>query len=142
MIKINVKTSKNKAFIDGLKDLPKKIEEGLEAEIFNAVTNIADQARRDIRKDLGFALGSITEEAYGLEGRVSVGVSYGAYIEFGTGGDVDVPAGLEEYALKFKADPEIRQVNLPARPFLFPAFRKELPLLEEKIIKLINKSFE
>lgn len=53
---------------------------------------------------------------------------YAPYVEFGTGGLVDVPNGLEDYAAQFKGQ-GIKQVNLPPRPFFFEPFlrrRKEL----------------
>ena len=48
---------------------------------------------------------------------------YAAYIEFGTGGLVSVPDELKEMAIKFKGK-GIRQVNLPAKPYLYPALQK------------------
>lgn len=48
---------------------------------------------------------------------------YAAYVEFGTGGLVEVPDELKEMAIRFKGK-GIREVNLPARPFLYPAFVK------------------
>lgn len=55
-------------------------------------------------------------------------VEYAPYVEFGTGGLVSVPPGLEDVAIQFKGK-GIAKVNLPARPFFFRAFfekQKEL----------------
>jgi hypothetical protein len=57
----------------------------------------------------------------GKTGEVIVGVKYGPYIDFGTGTKVKVPAELTDYAMQFKGK-GIRQVNLSARPYLYPAF--------------------
>lgn len=62
------------------------------------------------------------------------GAKYAPYVEFGTGSMVDVPQGLEDYAMQFKGK-GIRQVNLPARPFLFPAAEKN----RKKFIDNIKK---
>jgi len=70
-------------------------------------------------------------------GEVEVRKNYAAYVEFGTGTLVNVPAGLEDYAIQYKGK-GVREVNLPARPFLFPAFAKaalELPKEIEKQLK-------
>lgn len=57
----------------------------------------------------------------GLTGEIVVGVGYGPYVEFGTGTKVKVPSELKDYAMQFKGK-GIRKVNLPARPYLYPAF--------------------
>lgn len=49
---------------------------------------------------------------------------YSAYVEFGTGALVRVPSKLQDYAMQFKGA-GVRDVNLPARPFFFPAFESE-----------------
>ena len=48
---------------------------------------------------------------------------YSAYMEFGTGGLVDVPAELAEMAIKFKGK-GIKKIDLRPQPFLYPAFVK------------------
>lgn len=48
---------------------------------------------------------------------------YAAYVEFGTGGLVEVPDELKDQAIKFIGK-GIREVNLHARPYLYPSFVK------------------
>ena len=48
---------------------------------------------------------------------------YSAYMEFGTGGLVEVPAELKEMAIQFKGQ-GIKKVDLRPQPFLWPAFVK------------------
>ena len=55
--------------------------------------------------------------------KVVAAMPYAAFVEFGTGRKVKVPKGLENYAMQFKGK-GVREVNLPARPFLFPAVEK------------------
>lgn len=45
---------------------------------------------------------------------------YSAYMEFGTGGLVEVPDELKDIAIQFKGA-GIREVNLMPQPFLYPA---------------------
>lgn len=69
--------------------------------------------------------------------RSGTNVEYSPYVEFGTGTMVDVPAGLEDYAAQFKGK-GLRKVNLPARPFLFPAFMKQRQMLLNRIKIIFN----
>lgn len=62
-------------------------------------------------------------------------VNYAPFIEFGTGGLVNIPKGYEKTAAQFKGK-GIRQINLPARPFLIPTTKSEL---RKMIIRLKNK---
>ena len=68
---------------------------------------------------------------------VLVPVSYAPYVEFGTGTKVNVPKGLENYASQFKGK-GIRQINLSARPFLFPAVEKNSKIFFERVKKLLE----
>ena len=101
----------------------KEIEELLEAEISDAVLNIQGGAIKDAPVDEGFLKASIRAESEGLSGKVWTKIPYAPYQEFGTGGLVDIPAGWEEYAIKFKGA-GIRQVNMKPQPFLYPNFFK------------------
>lgn len=69
---------------------------------------------------------------------VGSNVEYAPYVEFGTGAMVDVPEGLESYALQFKGK-GIKQVNLPARPHLYPAYEKERPKFIKALSDLLGK---
>ena len=63
---------------------------------------------------------------------------YSAYVEFGTGTMVEVPPELLELAEEFKAKPKIREVNLPARPFLYPSFVDGREDYLKRLKKLLN----
>ena len=62
---------------------------------------------------------------------------YAAYVEFGTGGAVKVPAGLEDYAIQFKK-PNRQNISMPARPYLFPAFFEKKAQLIPNIIEALT----
>ena len=59
----------------------------------------------------------------GFGGKVTFSIVYAPFVEFGTGGLVVVPTGWEAFAMQFKGA-GVRTINLPARPFLLPAFEK------------------
>ena len=49
---------------------------------------------------------------------------YSAYVEFGTGGLVKVPTEMKDVAIQFLGQ-GIKEVNLPARPYLYPALLEQ-----------------
>ena len=63
---------------------------------------------------------------------------YSAYMEFGTGGLVEVPKELKDVAIKFKGK-GLRQINLMPRPYLYPAFVKGRVNYIKKLKSLIKK---
>jgi len=67
---------------------------------------------------------------------------YAAYVEFGTGGLVQVPNELKGQAWLFKGK-GIKEVNLRARPYLYPALlrgRKEYLKALKTLLKDYGKS--
>jgi HK97 gp10 family phage protein len=69
---------------------------------------------------------------------VFVKADYAPYVEFGTGELVNVPRGLEEYAMRFKGR-GIRKVNLKARPFMYPAYRLERTVIQKKVREALRR---
>jgi HK97 gp10 family phage protein len=63
---------------------------------------------------------------------------YAPFVEFGTGGLVDVPNELKDQAIKFKGK-GIKQVNLRARPYLYPALLQGRTEYLEKLKKVLDK---
>lgn len=63
---------------------------------------------------------------------------YAPFVEFGTGGLVEVPTELKEQAIKFKGK-GIRKINLRARPYLYPALLQGRIEYLDKLKKLLKK---
>lgn len=63
---------------------------------------------------------------------------YAPFVEFGTGGLVEVPNELKEQAIKFKGK-GIKQINLRARPFLYPALLRGREEYLQKLKKVLDK---
>lgn len=97
----------------------------------------------------------IRNESFDKE--IESGAEYSAFVEFGTGTNVDIPSappGLQEYALQFKGqglqgkhpvkfkDGTWRmvpyQLNLPARPFFFPAYQANTVELPKRIAAILE----
>lgn len=112
-----------KKTIDKLNRL-KNIDNNIEQITEGVSSEIALNARAYAPKDLGALQQSIIsfktkDNTYAVE----VGVKYGAYMEFGTGGKVQVPDELREVAIRFKGK-GVKQVNIRPQPYLYPAFVK------------------
>jgi hypothetical protein len=113
--------------------MPASLQKVADAELLDSSFNVEAKAKTAAPANVGgLRQGISATKNAPLSYQVAVNVHYAPYVEFGTGVLVDVPAGLEAYAIQFKGK-GIRQVNLPARPFLFPAVRLEAPELKKRL---------
>jgi hypothetical protein len=128
---------------DKLKNRPAEDRKLIEMEVSDTVAVINKEQVLEARKivDTGRLWQEVTSTKlpgsnirYGMISRMP----YSPYVEFGTGTLVDVPVGLEAYALQFKGA-GVKQVNLPARPYFFAPYLREKPLLLERLKKLANR---
>jgi len=85
-----------------------------------------------IQKDV-----TITQNNRVVSASVFTDVKYAPFVEFGTGSLVEVPAEQQEYALQFKGKTG-RVRNYRARPYLFPAFEQERPILIQKLTEILR----
>lgn len=129
MARIRLSRMDNKAVIKTITQQKERISKEVNAEITATLYDIRNQARANTPVNTGYLRNSI--HVVEQEGAVVVRADYAPFVEFGTGTSVQVPAGLEEYALQFKR-PNENDVSLPARPFLIPAWH-------ERTTKLINR---
>lgn len=122
----------NKAFFT---TFAKKYKEEYIELLTETVQNIETEAASMAPVDLGILKSSINGEVDGLNGVIGTNVKYAPFMEFGTGGLVNVPVGLEDYAAKFKKS-GVKQVNIPPHPYLIPAFKKHTTIMIEELKKL------
>jgi HK97 gp10 family phage protein len=128
--------------ISDLRKFGKEAEKDIEAVTEQVARNIEKYAKQTAPANLGKLGQSIkavkekpllwTIEAGGIL------APYAPFIEFGTGGLVDVPTELKEVAIKFKGK-GIKQINLRARPYLYPSLLKGRAEYLEKLKKVLNK---
>lgn len=86
-----------------LKDIENNLTVELAKELSASTLKIEKAAKRLAPVNMGTLRQSIHATSKDkLTHYVEVGASYGAYVEFGTGGKVSVPAGYENYAATFK----------------------------------------
>lgn len=162
---------------DGIDRISEKMEVDLNSLVEAAAYDTNDDAVSIIQRnnaiDLGAGGGLLSHQFVRQESARSWAVGnsafYAAFIEFGTGRQVQVPAEWEEVASKYKGpypgtwnlfeqnikiwmkrhgmDPDqsyplmmhILRNGLKARPFLYPAFVKNRAELIENVKKLFSK---
>lgn len=134
MANIKLTYKDNKAYYA---NISKKFQEEAEMLIEDTAENIQTDAQTRVPVDNGILRSSITKQVKGLEASVGTKLHYAPYVEFGTGGLVDVPNGLEDYASQYKGA-GIKEVNLPARPYLFNSWRENGDKMIQRLKVLIN----
>jgi len=129
----------NKKF-NFFKDFDKKV---LSNELRKTALDIARLAKRTVPVDTSALRNSIEAEIQGKTVSVLVNKDYAPYIEFGTGSMVKIDDMISlgippSYAMQFKGK-GLREVNLPARPFLFSSARIEYNKLLNRLNNRIKK---
>lgn len=143
-IKINQSDLKSlKKKMDNLRAFDKQV---LSNEIGRSALEISKIAKQNVVVDSGNLKQSIKAERKGKTAEVVAGAKYAPYVEFGTGGSVDLTDMLElgipaSYAAQFKGK-GIKNVNLPARPFFFNAARIGLKNLLVRLNGEIKKAIK
>jgi HK97 gp10 family phage protein len=120
------------------KEAEKDIEGVTELVARNIEKNAKSSAPADFGK-LGQSIQAVKETP--LNWKVEAGgiiAPYAPFVEFGTGGLVDVPNELKDQAIKFKGK-GIKQINLRARPFLYPAYLRGKVEYLDKLKKVLDK---
>ena len=123
-MKINVKGLDQ--LVRKLKTLPANIRKDTISDIQDAADSIVRDAGNAAPVDLGTLKQSIWNfpRNGGLNYVIRVDAKHAPYIEFGTGTEVEVPTELTAYAEQFRGEGK-KDINLPARPFFFPAYIKQ-----------------
>ena len=129
------------ALIKRIGKLAPEIAKEVAMEVNASALAIQSKARRDVVVDNGILRNSIQLKEINRGDKImyTVGsrLKYAPYVEFGTGGTVNVPAGYEDFAIQFKGK-GIRKINLRPRPYLIPAFESEIPILRKNIQNVIK----
>lgn len=130
--------------IQGLENLRQKMDQksvGLRQNVSGVINSGALEINAEQVRRAPINLGGLRQSISVSPGDLSVSMiaakDYAAYVEFGTGAKVDIPAGLENYAAQFKGGGK-RQVNLPARAYFFPPFFEKSKQIVEQIKKILS----
>ncbi len=109
-----------KQFTLELNRIEKAVDKTMADRMREAIINIHRRAQIFATVVLGGLKQSIRMTPQASEPAVFSTAPYSPYVEFGTGGKVTVPQDLISFARQFKGK-GIKQINLPARPFFYPA---------------------
>ena len=138
---MGVEFKNNQAFFRKIKSFGKDTEEIVKEELQVTIDDIYNEALQRAPADMGGGVGirgSAFKQVNGLDGEVGFRNRYAAYVEFGTGTKVQIPKGLEDYAMEFYVNGKGR---LPARPFLFPAWFRESAEFLKRIREAMEKEW-
>jgi len=143
MIKLDV-TNTNKV-IDSIEKYGEDAVKEIKSVTKITAQEVEDEAKSLAPIDKGTLRQSIRAEQQEapLTYKVTAYMPYSAYHEFGTGGLVNIPKGWGEMASRFKGK-GIKQVNIKARPFMYPAYLKGKMIFSKNIkdaLKHLNKKF-
>jgi hypothetical protein len=125
--------------LDKLAKLAKQNESEAKKAIAETAINIERKAKENLAAtEFKESVGGIAQSGYILYTPDKLGADvgfnkhYAPYIEYGTGSNVDVPKGFEDYAIQFKGD-DLRQVNIKPMPYFHSAVESELINLRRKL---------
>jgi hypothetical protein len=121
----------------------RKIGKDIEIEIDIATSDIANQISAEAKKLAPANMGKLRQSIYPAKitesnYKIVASAPYAAYMEFGTGGLINVPVGWEDLAIQFKGK-GIKQVNIFPRPYLYPSYVKGKKDYLENLKKLLLK---
>jgi HK97 gp10 family phage protein len=135
-----------KEFQSRIQAAPVEIQKQVQAIITDGAYSISSEAKqRTSQFSGGYTKGILRNlitntraesSADGYTATVTSGAEYSAYVEFGTGDHVDVPADLEEFAIQFKGTKKVK--GMRAQPFFFNSAKRIWPIIESKIEKLMD----
>lgn len=164
MISVKADIKSIQKTLKALDSLGEKVRKSAEKEIERSARNIERKAKTNAPSGVSNRLKtSIDVRGSGLSREVYTDVKYAPYVEFGTKSKVEIPPGLEGYAMQFKGKkggsyedleknikrwahlkgipeeavyPIIKSIlhkGTKAQPFLFPAFFAEQPQLLKRL---------
>ena len=137
MFKVQIKNI-NKLTND-LRRLNKSIESKIDLVTKVSAQEIELRAKQKAPVDLGFLKNNIaTEKVADSDYKVVANASYSAYMEFGTGGEIEVPNEMQEIASQFIGK-GIKTINIRPRPFLYPAFIEGRDIYIKELTKMLDK---
>lgn len=168
MIKAEISKADINQLLGKFERFSKNKRDQIEYVINEGALRIESSAKEYAPVDMGALRSSIKTGKFGELGReVYTNLEYAPYVEFGTKSRVDVPSGLESYALQFMGkkgtfdellqniqgwvrrkglEPnlaypialKIAREGRKAQPYLFPAFERHRPRIIRNLKRVIN----
>lgn len=135
---MQVKVTKPSVIANNIRKITEKKRKQIEAATRANAQELATQAKRNAPKDLSSLAKGIQffeVESPWIKYAVVATEKYSPYVEFGTGDKVEVPPGLEDYAMQFYVNGE---GTMPAQPFMYPALQKIRKQYIQDIKDIVN----
>ena len=130
--------------LDRLARLARQNETEAKQAIAETAINIERKSKQNLAQiPFKDSVGGIAQSGYilygsdGLSADVGFNKHYAPYIEYGTGTNVDVPSGFEDFVIQFKGD-DVKQVNIRPMPYFHPAVNSELQNLHRKLLNSLR----
>ena len=131
--------------LNNLSTYSNNVQQGVQEELSTTAYDIVTDAQQLAPVDLGNLQANIRVKQDGQYAKtITSGADYSAFVEFGTGGSVDIPVfaqgldDIESYAAQFKGA-GIRQTNMRAQPFFFPSVQKNILNMVDRLKSLIQQ---
>lgn len=140
MAKFTVKV--DDALIKQFKGLEKKLTQTLQDELYAAALDIETESKRLVPVDTGVLKNSSGVRVEDMKFTVYYGARYSGWVEYGTLSGVYVPEEMTENAALFKGAGIRSGKGMPARPFLFPAFKSVTKDLVPKVDKALQTELD
>ena len=140
MTKVNFELKGADKIIKKLSKISKQAYIDVDGATLNTASEIVKDAKILAPKDTGKLAQSIAYQKLGNEiaYRIYAGAKYAPYMEFGTGGLVNVPTELKDLAIRFKGK-GIRKINLMPQPFMYPSYVVNKQYYIEDLKSLLKK---
>jgi HK97 gp10 family phage protein len=133
---VGIKVQGLDSLLKKMEGLRKEVEDRVDEEMDLLVEDIEADAKSLVPVDLGALKSSIRPAANErLHKEIIVGERYAPYLEFGTGKFVEVPSGLEDYAMTWYVN---GKGYIHPHPFLFPAVEKNRKPFIENLKKSLK----
>ena len=138
---IRIDTSELDRFVVDLGKLSSKTEDNVKKVLKNSAFNIEKNAKSSVNVKTGHLRRSISTKMGDMEATIHTSnLKYAPMVEFGT--RPHIIRAKNKKALYWKgATHPVKQVNHPgskAKPYLIPAFEKEIPYFVEKLKEVVE----
>jgi hypothetical protein len=124
------------------KQIPEKVVKELDAELYAISEEYVDRAVVAAPVDTGFLKNGISATHGELNHEVISHATYSAYVEFGTITRVKIPAGLEEFAARFKGKGLRKTGGIYPHPFFFPQLPWAKTEIQKRSKEVIQKALK
>lgn len=131
-MKLQLKIEGNRSIVKVVENASKQAMQYVEEEIHATGEDILNKSVSRAPVQYGILKNSGYDLKKPMESEVGFKAKYAPYIEFGTGSQVKIPSGLEDYAMTFYVSGNGR---LPAHPFFFNSVFEETKELVNRLKK-------